>query len=140
MWDGTAFSGTKIALICDHEIVTYLRDEKDSIPFPGLWDLPGGGREADENPVDCGLREVEEEFGLCIPAERVTHLTRYKSQTSGGLDTYFCIAAITPEEIEQIQFGEEGQGWALMQIDEFITHERAIPHLQKRLSALLSRG
>lgn len=137
MWNGTAFSGTKIALICETHIIAYLRDNKVGIPFPGLWDLPGGGREADENPIECALREVKEEFGLRISPDRVKALTRYPSQMPDGLDTYFCLAEVDAKEIRQVKFGEEGQFWSLMPINEFIAHEEAIPHLQQRLKALL---
>src|SRR5690606_34782771 len=46
--DSEAFSGAKIALVCGGRLVTYQRDAKPSIPWPGLWDLPGGGREGVE--------------------------------------------------------------------------------------------
>lgn len=45
------FSGAKIALLCDGQLLTYQRDDKPGIPWPGLWDLPGGGRESDESPL-----------------------------------------------------------------------------------------
>ena len=38
------FSGCKIALICDDKLPTILRDDKASIPYPNMWELPGGGR------------------------------------------------------------------------------------------------
>jgi hypothetical protein len=57
-WDGTGFGGTKIALLCGDHAVVYLRDDKPGIPFPGMWDLPGGGREGNEGPIECGIREV----------------------------------------------------------------------------------
>ena len=44
MADGD-FSGAKIVLKCEDRLLTYLRDDKPGIPFPGIWDLPGGGRE-----------------------------------------------------------------------------------------------
>lgn len=140
MLNGGAFSGTKIALICETSLIAYLRDQKESIPFPGMWDLPGGGREGEEGPIECALREVEEEFGLRIEPERVEKLTRYGSSSPSGLDTYFCIAKVEPDEIERVQFGEEGQRWSLMAIEAFIQHEGAIPHLQKRLAQLLGDG
>lgn len=49
--DGEAFCGAKIALVCGDRLVAYRRDAKPSIPWPGLWDLPGGGREGEEMPV-----------------------------------------------------------------------------------------
>ncbi|MFN7163224.1 MAG: NUDIX hydrolase [Hyphomonas sp.] len=138
MWHGGAFSGTKIALICEASLVTYLRDDKAGIPFPGLWDLPGGGRERGEDPIACALREVEEEFGLKIPVERVRKLTRYQSPSPGGMDTYFCLANVGLDEIEQVAFGDEGQRWSMMPIDSFIRHPQAVPHLQARLAELLA--
>lgn len=60
-----------MALLCDGSILTYLRDDKVGIPFPGFWDLPGGGREGSESPVECALRELEEEFALRLPAGRI---------------------------------------------------------------------
>lgn len=140
MWDGRPFSGTKIALVCGAALIAYLRDHKEGIPFPGLWDLPGGGREGEESPVECVIREVEEEFGLRIASERVQKLRRYESPSPPGLDTYFCIASVGIEEIERIQFGEEGQRWSLMPIADFIVHEEAVPHLQKRLVDLLAES
>ena len=69
--DSEAFSGAKIALVCGRRLVTYRRDAKPSIPWPGLWDLPGGGREGAETPAECALREAQEEFGLVLAPDRV---------------------------------------------------------------------
>lgn len=138
MWNGDPFSGTKIALVCEDALIAYLRDQKPDIPFPGMWDLPGGGREGEENPIDCALREVEEEFGLRIASDRVQKLKRYPSPSKSGLDTYFCMARIERDEVDRIQFGEEGQRWCLMAIRDFITHQEAVPHLQERLAELLA--
>lgn len=123
MWSGVAFSGTKIALICETFLIACLGDQKDGIPFPGMWDLPGGGREGDEAPIECVLREVQEEFGLRISPERVQKLTRYGSSSPSGLDTYFCTAKVELDEIQRVRFGEEGQCWSLMAIEAFIRHE-----------------
>ena len=35
------------------------------------WLLPGGGREKDESPEQCLIREVQEETGLMITIERL---------------------------------------------------------------------
>ena len=42
------FTGCKIALFCGDKLLTILRDDKASIPWPNMWELPGGGREGDE--------------------------------------------------------------------------------------------
>ncbi len=139
MWDGSEFSGTKIALLCGEAAVAYLRDDTPDIPFPGMWDLPGGGREGGEGPVACGLREVEEEFGLSLCADDVVVIERHRS-TTGGLDSYFCAMTITREDVARIRFGTEGQYWQMMPVRDFVRHERAVPHLRNRLKALVDLG
>lgn len=136
IWQGPPFGGAKIALLCGSRILVYLRDEKAGIPFPGLWDLPGGGRESGESPVACALREVEEEFGISIAQDRVRALRRFESSVP-GFDSYFCVADITPGEIERIRFGDEGQSWRLMDVAEFVTLEDAVPAMKLRLEAYL---
>lgn len=137
-WDGSAFGGTKIALMCDDRVVAYLRDDKPEIPFPGLWDLPGGGREGSENPIACALREVEEEFGLSLSEESVVKVRRYQPGSPNGLSTWFCVAGISADQIELIRFGSEGQRWLLMAVEEFLEHPRAVSHLKNRLRETLS--
>lgn len=58
------FSGCKIALLCDDKLLTILRDDISTIPWPNMWELPGGGREGEETPFECVQREVFEELGL----------------------------------------------------------------------------
>ncbi len=45
------FTGCKIALICDGQILTILRDDKPTIPWANLWELPGGGKSVRENLI-----------------------------------------------------------------------------------------
>ena len=52
--------GAKIALLAGARVLTHLRDEIPSIPFPGHWDFPGGGREGGESAEACALRELHE--------------------------------------------------------------------------------
>lgn len=140
MWDGGDFNGTKIALVCAGAVVAYLRDEKEGIAFPGIWDLPGGGREGGESPIACALREVEEEFGLRLGEDRVTSLHRHEGAAAGASPSYFCVAPITPEEISRIRFGSEGQSWLLMDAAEFVAREDAVPQLRSRLAEHLGGG
>ena len=78
------FAGAKIALLHGASVLTYLRDDFAHIPFPGHWDLPGGAREGAESPEDCALRELEEEFGLALPPERLLWRRDYRSDHLGG--------------------------------------------------------
>ena len=134
MWDGAPFNGAKIAMLSLGGVVAYLRDDKPGIPWPGLWDLPGGGREGDESPIECALREVEEEFGIRLPVDRVEAVHRYEGTMSGTLPSYFCLATITDAEIDGIQFGDEGQRWQVMDATEFVGRPDAVPHMRQRLA------
>ncbi|WP_340115291.1 NUDIX hydrolase [Pelagibius sp. 7325] len=126
--------GAKIALVCGRRLVVYRRDDKPTIPWPGLWDLPGGGREGGETPVQCALREVEEEFGLALVPDRIHWCRRYPSALVAGQASYFLAAAIGEAEIAAVRFGDEGQYWRMMEITEFLAHPEAIGHLRQRLS------
>jgi len=133
MWDGMDFSGTKIALLQGERLITYLRDDTPDIPYPGMWDLPGGGREGDEDPVECALREVEEEFGLSLSTDRVLYMRRRPSRSSGRPANYFCVAKVLDDEVASIRFGNEGQRWAMMTVRNFLDHPQAVPDLKLQL-------
>lgn len=135
----TRFSGAKIILHCGGALVTYLRDDKPGIPFPALWDLPGGGAEGDETPQACALRETYEEFGLTIAPERITWGQSYPSVLHAGMRNWFFAAPVSPEEIAQIKFGDEGQFWQMMAIESFICLPDGIPHLQAQARDFLEQ-
>jgi len=135
---GESFAGAKIALVCGGRLVVYRRDDKPSIPWPGLWDLPGGGREGGESPVDCALRETEEEFGLVLDPARVHWRRAYPGVLSRQTRTWFLAAAVTEAEVAAIRFGDEGQYWRMMTHAEFLAHPQAIDHLQARLADYLA--
>jgi 8-oxo-dGTP diphosphatase len=50
------------------------RDDVAGITSPGKIGLFGGHREDGETPLECIVREVHEEIGHFIPAERFEHL------------------------------------------------------------------
>lgn len=131
------FSGAKIALLCEDLLLSYQRDDKPSIPWPGLWDLPGGGREGQETPLACALRETEEEFGLTIDPEHIVWTQVYPGQGAGGLDTWFFVAQVPPGTFASIRFGTEGQRWAITTTEAFLANTSAITHFQHRLREYL---
>ena len=46
------------------EVLLFLRDDVDHIPYPNMWDVPGGHVEPGESPRACIVREMKEEMGL----------------------------------------------------------------------------
>ena len=48
----------------DQEVLLFLRDDIPTIPFPNMWDVPGGHLEPGETPEACIIREMQEEMEL----------------------------------------------------------------------------
>ena len=136
-WDGGDFAGAKLAALHDGHILTYRRDMKPGIPWPGLIDLPGGGREGDESPAACALRELHEEFGLRLPESRLWWARPFPSLHSPGGTGWFLALTITPAEIAAIRFGEEGHTPQLLEIGAFLAAPDAIAPLQTRVKIVL---
>jgi len=132
------FTGCKIALYYDEKLVVYLRDDKPGLNFAGMWDLPGGGRENEETPVECVQRELFEEFGICLDPESIIWTKEYPSMTNPNDRAHFFVAKISKGDIDSISFGEEGQEWKFMKPEEFITHNNAVPRLQERFKDYLT--
>lgn len=132
------FSGAKLAALNRGRILTYRRDDIPSIPFPGLIDLPGGGREGEESPVQCALRELHEEFGLDLPPTRIVHASAWPHTHDSRLAAHFLALHLEDEDITAIRFGSEGSDPAMMPVAKFLAHPRAIPHLQQRLATCLT--
>lgn len=135
-WNGEAFTGAKLAALHNGQLLVYARDNFDHIPFPGLLDLPGGGREAGESPAQCALRELAEEFGLEVPEARIHYSRRYALSWNCAVPSFFLAVRLTAAEIAAIRFGDEGTDGRLMPIAEFIAHPAAVPHLQSRVAEL----
>ncbi len=48
------------------EILLLLRDNKAEIPYPDMWDVPGGHLEEGESEQECIRREIREEMGIVL--------------------------------------------------------------------------
>ena len=125
-----AFHGAKLILFIGEKLLVARRDDIPSIPFPNQLDFPGGGREDDEDPATCALRETREEVGLTIPREDLIWSTRYGRHP----DIAWCFAAHVPSQrADDIVFGNEGQSWLLISPHSYLDHPASIPHLADRL-------
>ena len=131
------FTGAKLALLTGDKVVSILRDNRPDIPFPACWDLPGGGREGDETPETCVLRETEEELGLRLPAAVLLWRKAFVSTSDPTAAGWFFVAEITPVQVGQIRLGNEGQRWRQMGVAQFLRLSDAVPYLQHRLRVYL---
>ncbi len=127
------FSGAKIALFLGDHVLVYQRDDFPGLRYAGMWDLPGGGRENDETPIECALRETEEEFGIRIdPASIIWHRI-YASADFTGMVAHFFVGTLTQELADAIVFGDEGQQWAMVHIDALMEREDFVTRYCDRL-------
>lgn len=135
------FHGAKLAILAGSRIVTILRDDIPGIPWPGHWDLPGGGREGAETPEACVLRETREELGLDIDPADLCHRS---SMLRNGATIWFFVTEQGKFDQSRIQLGAEGQAWKLAPIDWYLRQPKAIPHhcrsLLTYLETRVSRG
>ena len=127
------FTGCKIALICDGQILTILRDDKEDISWPNMWELPGGGREGNETPFECVAREVYEELNIQLSKDDVIWSRVYPSMLDENKKSVFLVGKLTQEQFESIIFGDEGQGYKLVRLEEFLASDRVVPQLQERV-------
>ena len=129
----TDFTGCKIALFCEDRILTILRDDKENIPWPNTWELPGGGREGDESSFECAAREVYEELGIHLTEDCLLWSKVYPSMLFEGKESVFLVGKLTQEQFDSIVFGDEGQGYRMMSTDEFLGSDKVVPQLQDRV-------
>ena len=134
------FQGCKIALFYGDRILTILRDDKTTIPWPNMWELPGGGREGDESPFECAAREVYEELGIHLTEDCLLWSKVYSSMLYEGRQSVFMVGQLSQEQFDSIVFGDEGQAYKLMNIEEFLTSSKVVPQLQGRLRDYLEES
>lgn len=127
------FVGVKIALVYNDQIIAIQRDDKPGLRFAGMWDLPGGGREDTETPIETAKREVREELGMILNDEDFIYQKEYPAMVEKDSVGYFLAAKITDEQVKSIVFGDEGQGWKLTTIPDFTNDQDTVPHYRGRL-------
>ena len=116
------FTGSKIALICGDKVLTILRDERD------------------ESPFECAAREVYEELGIHLNEDCLLWSKIYPSVIFEGKQSVFMVGQLRQEQFDNITFGDEGQAYKLMPIEEFLKSKQAVPQLQGRLRDYLEES
>ncbi|HEV7307615.1 NUDIX hydrolase [Ensifer sp.] len=130
--DFNTFNGAKIALLFQGRLIAYQRDQKPEIPFPGMWDLPGGGREDGESPIECAIRETREEFDIAVDPAWIVWTRYYPARIATDPGSYFLVGKLE-QGFGPIRFGDEGQQWAMMSITDFLDHPDVVESLKSRL-------
>lgn len=77
----------------NNKLLIYLRDNKDTIPFPNHWDLFGGYVESGETPEEALAREVQEELGI-----QLKHIIKFKD--------YNCLTGDVHPNIKHVYYAK----------------------------------
>ncbi|MEO1639012.1 MAG: NUDIX hydrolase [Pseudomonadota bacterium] len=126
--------GAKVALFLGDQIISILRDDIPTIPYPGLWDLPGGARGHGEGPFETVAREVQEELGLVLPEAAVHWQSAFPANSAPGKWVAFFVARLPAAVVDDIIFGDEGQRWALFDLPTFLALPDRVPSYGARLT------
>jgi len=132
-----SFTGVKAVLILGKTVLVIQRDNKPGLPFAGLWDLPGGGREGNESPFECASREVREELGIRLKKDNVIWQKYYPGVQNPRKSAYFMVIKVNTTDVNTIVFGDEGQGWKRITLDDFMEGRDVVEFLKRRLQDYL---
>lgn len=50
-----------------------------------------------------------------------------------GKESVFLVGKLTQEQFDKIVFGDEGQSYKLMSVEEFLDSDKVVPQLQDRV-------
>jgi len=87
-----------ILLNSNYEVLLLLRDTKIDIPFPNMWDIPGGKVEEGESPEHAVRREMMEEISI----KNLGEINLFKILTSEKITDYIFWKRLdlNPDEID----------------------------------------
>jgi 8-oxo-dGTP diphosphatase len=106
----------------DGKILMQLRDDGrgKEIPFPNMWNFPGGLLEKSETPLEAAIREIKEEFELEIDPAACREIWSYAHAHAQDDHVFLCevpqdvvpvlhegaaLAWMTPSEIAGLSLG-----------------------------------
>lgn len=118
--------GVKAFVVYKKKLLLILRDNKTTIAYPNVWNLPGGGIDDGETHLQALMRELQEEIG--ITPTHVVYLGKYL-HVDGNI-VYRYVVRLTEEEVKKLALGDEGQGYDFFALRE-IAGLPAAKHLQE---------
>lgn len=85
-------------------------------------------------------REVYEELSIQLSKDDIIWSWIYPSMLDENKNSVFLVGQLTQEQFDSIVFGDEGQAYKLMSIEEFLNSKQAVPQLQGRLRDYLEES
>lgn len=99
------------------EIFLHRRDANTKFN-PNKWAFFGGLNEGNETPVECFIRELEEEIGLKVAANQVISLCEYMNYE---FNTYRIVFYVTTDVAQEDLILGEGAGFSWVSIKKLPT-------------------
>ena len=97
--------GASIIFVNDKkQILLFLRDNLPNLPYPNMWDIPGGHVEKFESPEQCIIREMKEEINLILDDFELFSEIEFEDRIEY---TFWAQADFVADELELT----EGQKW-----------------------------
>jgi 8-oxo-dGTP pyrophosphatase MutT (NUDIX family) len=99
----------------DGSFLMQLRDDGrgTAIPFPNMWNFPGGAAAPQEAPLEAAIREVAEEFEIILDPNECKEIWKYAHDHAASDHIFFCKV---PADVKVIL--REGAACAWMTLSE----------------------
>ena len=93
------------------EILLLLRDNLPHIPYPNMWDLPGGHVENNESPEGCIIREMKEELNITLDGFKLFSVDDFEDRVEFTFwkKVNFNISEITLNEGQRLRWFTENE-------------------------------
>jgi 8-oxo-dGTP diphosphatase len=130
-------AATIVLLSSSNKILMQLRDDGNGkgIPYPNMWNFPGGEKEDDESHLECAIREVKEEFNLDISSKDCEEIFFY--QHDDNIDDTIYVCRVEGEPKPGLNEGAAVEWMALEDIKKLdlgFEQDKIIPYIERYLN------
>jgi 8-oxo-dGTP diphosphatase len=114
----TFYAGGFVYDAAAHAVLLHLRDGNTKAN-PNMWAIFGGTSEQDETPLQCFLREFEEETGQRLPSDSCAALRDYFNESAQTQrHVFYSTASLDTKDIRLT----EGAGFGWLRLDHLDRH------------------
>lgn len=131
------FSSGIHALVKKGDLFLVMRRSDLDDSEPGVWDLPGGGINWEEQPYEAAIREAHEEAGISIKLLRplavyATHFEEEKNQDTWSIETELLADYVSGEVVLSVEHSE----YKWLSLEDLKSLEPKGTHLQRAMENL----